>query len=79
MCNYLNATGTSHKTKKRNQHKKYRNEFVHHIATFNSPKRCGFGWDLSHAANMIFQQSGAIIKTIPIDEQGLDVDYIKTL
>jgi GntR family transcriptional regulator/MocR family aminotransferase len=26
---------------------------------------------------MIFQQ-GAIIKTIPIDEQGLDVDYIKT-
>jgi GntR family transcriptional regulator/MocR family aminotransferase len=34
--------------------------------------------DLSHyAANMIFQQSG-IIKTIPIDEQGLDVDYIKT-
>jgi GntR family transcriptional regulator/MocR family aminotransferase len=27
---------------------------------------------------MIFQQSGAIIKTIPIDEQGLDVDYIKT-
>jgi GntR family transcriptional regulator/MocR family aminotransferase len=39
----------------------------------------GFGWDLSHAANMIFQQSGAIIKTIPIDEQGLDVDYIKTL
>jgi GntR family transcriptional regulator/MocR family aminotransferase len=38
-----------------------------------------FVWDLSHyAANMIFQQSGAIIKTIPIDEQGLDVDYIKT-
>jgi GntR family transcriptional regulator/MocR family aminotransferase len=24
-----------------------------------------------------FQQSGAIIKTIPIDEQGLDVDIIK--
>jgi GntR family transcriptional regulator/MocR family aminotransferase len=31
-----------------------------------------------YAANMIFQQSGAIIKTISIDEQGLDVDYIKT-
>jgi GntR family transcriptional regulator/MocR family aminotransferase len=42
-------------------------------------KRCGLVGDLSHyAANMIFQQSGAIIKTIPIDEQGLDVDYIKT-
>jgi GntR family transcriptional regulator/MocR family aminotransferase len=25
-----------------------------------------------------FSKSGAIIKTIPIDEQGLDVDYIKT-
>jgi hypothetical protein len=36
-CNYLNAKGTSHKTKKRNQHK-YRNEFVHHIATLIRPK-----------------------------------------
>jgi GntR family transcriptional regulator/MocR family aminotransferase len=34
--------------------------------------------DLSHYAANIFSQSGAIIKTIPIDEQGLDVDYIKT-
>jgi hypothetical protein len=33
--------------------------------------------DLSHyAANMIFQQSAPLSK--PIDEQGLDVDYIKT-
>jgi GntR family transcriptional regulator/MocR family aminotransferase len=43
------------------------------------PKDVVLVGDLSHyAANMIFQQSGAIIKTIPIDEQGLDVDYIKT-
>jgi GntR family transcriptional regulator/MocR family aminotransferase len=78
LCNYLNATRGSHKTKKRHQHKKYRNEFVHHIATLIRQKMW-FVWDLSHyAANMIFQQSGAIIKTIPIDEQGLDVDYIKT-
>jgi hypothetical protein len=41
---------------------------------FNSPKRCYFGLIYNYAANMIFQQSGAIIKTIPIDEQGLDVD-----
>jgi GntR family transcriptional regulator/MocR family aminotransferase len=35
--------------------------------------------DLSnYAANMIFQQSGATIKTIPVDEQGLDVDFIRT-
>jgi GntR family transcriptional regulator/MocR family aminotransferase len=38
LCNYLNAKGTSHKTKKRHQHKKYRNEFVHHIATLIRPK-----------------------------------------
>ncbi|CDF81051.1 transcriptional regulator, GntR family [Formosa agariphila KMM 3901] len=32
----------------------------------------------NYASNMIFQQAGAIIKTIPVDEDGLDVDYIKT-
>jgi GntR family transcriptional regulator/MocR family aminotransferase len=44
LCNYLNAKGTSHKTKKRNQHKKYRNEFVHHIATLIRPKD-GWGFE----------------------------------
>ncbi|MFV0539755.1 MAG: PLP-dependent aminotransferase family protein [Aestuariibaculum sp.] len=34
--------------------------------------------NLSHyTANMIFQQSGAIIKTIPVDNNGIDVDYIE--
>lgn len=34
--------------------------------------------NLSHyGANMIFQQAGASIKTIPIDEQGMDVEYIR--
>ena len=32
----------------------------------------------NYASNMIFQQAGAAIKTIPVDDQGLDVDYIKT-
>ncbi len=33
---------------------------------------------LSHyASNTIFQEAGATIKTIPIDDDGLDVDYIK--
>ncbi len=31
----------------------------------------------NYAANMIFQQSGANIKTIPIDENGLDIDFVK--
>ncbi|WP_158846255.1 PLP-dependent aminotransferase family protein [Algibacter sp. L1A34] len=32
----------------------------------------------NYAANMIFQQAGANIKTIPVDANGLDVDYIRT-
>ncbi len=31
----------------------------------------------NYASNMIFQQAGAIIKTIPVDNEGLDVDYIR--
>ena len=31
----------------------------------------------NYASNMIFQQAGAIIKTVPVDDDGLDVDYIK--
>tara|TARA_R110001606_G_scaffold93376_1_gene207333 strand:+ start:36687 stop:38186 length:1500 start_codon:yes stop_codon:yes gene_type:complete len=31
----------------------------------------------NYVANMIFQQVGATIKTIPVDADGLDVDYIK--
>jgi GntR family transcriptional regulator/MocR family aminotransferase len=31
----------------------------------------------NYASNMIFQQAGAMIKTVPVDDDGLDVDYIK--
>ncbi|SDS33414.1 transcriptional regulator, GntR family [Polaribacter sp. KT25b] len=31
----------------------------------------------NYVANMIFQQTGATIKTIPVDADGLDIDYIK--
>jgi GntR family transcriptional regulator/MocR family aminotransferase len=31
----------------------------------------------NYASNMIFQEAGAIIKTIPVDEEGLDISYIK--
>jgi DNA mismatch repair protein MutH len=39
----------------------------------------GFGWDLTLCCQHDFSTIGAIIKTIPIDEQGLDVDYIKPI
>ena len=32
----------------------------------------------NYAANMIFQQTGACIKTVPIDDSGIDIEYIKT-
>jgi GntR family transcriptional regulator/MocR family aminotransferase len=31
----------------------------------------------NYASNMIFQQAGANIKTIPLDAEGLDIEYIK--
>ncbi|WP_299666754.1 PLP-dependent aminotransferase family protein [uncultured Polaribacter sp.] len=31
----------------------------------------------NYASNMIFQQAGATIKTIPVDKNGLDLEYIK--
>ncbi|SFS74408.1 aminotransferase-like domain-containing protein [Lutibacter maritimus] len=31
----------------------------------------------NYASNMIFQQTGASIKTIPVDTNGLDIEYIK--
>lgn len=32
----------------------------------------------NYASNMIFQQAKATIRTIPVDDEGIDVDYIRT-
>jgi GntR family transcriptional regulator/MocR family aminotransferase len=80
LCNYLNATRGLH-IKPKNVISTRSTEMSLYIISqlLIRPKDVVLVGDLSHyAANMIFQQSGAIIKTIPIDEQGLDVDYIKT-
>ncbi|MGZ0015861.1 aminotransferase-like domain-containing protein [Yeosuana sp. AK3] len=79
LCNYLNATRGFHiKT--------------HHLMSTRStemslyivsqvllkPSDVVLVGNLSnYAANMIFQQSGASIKTIPIDDDGIDVEYIR--
>ena len=31
----------------------------------------------NYASNMIFQEAGAFIKTIPVDDEGLDIAFIK--
>jgi GntR family transcriptional regulator/MocR family aminotransferase len=80
LCNYLNTTRGLH-IKPKNVISTRSTEMSLYIISqlLIRPKDLVLVGDLSnYAANMIFQQSGAIIKTIPIDEQGLNVDYIKT-
>lgn len=31
-----------------------------------------------HFSNMVFRQAGAVLKTVPVDENGMQVDYIRT-
>jgi GntR family transcriptional regulator/MocR family aminotransferase len=79
LCNYLNATRGLH-IKPKNVISTRSTEMSLYIMSqlLIRPKDVVLVGDLSnYAANMIFQQSGATIKTIPIDEQGLNVDYIK--
>ena len=80
LCNYLNATRGLH-IKPQNVISSRSTEMSLYIISqlLIRRKDVVLVGDLSnYAANMIFQQSGAVIKTIPLDEQGLDVDYIKT-
>jgi GntR family transcriptional regulator/MocR family aminotransferase len=80
LCNYLNATRGFH-IKPQNVISTRSTEMGLYIMAqlLIHPKEVVLVGDLSnYAANMIFQQSGAVIKTIPVDDQGLNVDYIQT-
>ncbi|WP_339916076.1 PLP-dependent aminotransferase family protein [Yeosuana marina] len=80
LCNYLNATRGFH-IKSHNLMSTRSIEMSLYIVSqlLLKPKDIVLVGDLSnYAANMIFQQSGAIIKTIPTDNNGIDVDYIRT-
>ena len=79
LCNYLNATRGFH-IQPNNLMSTRSTEMSLYIISqlMIQPKDIVLVGNLSnYAANMIFQQSGATIKTIPVDEEGLDVDYIK--
>ena len=79
LCNYLNATRGFH-IKSRNLMSTRSIEMSLYIVSqvLLQPKDLILVGDLSnYAANMIFQQAGAIIKTIPIDDDGIDVEYIR--
>ncbi len=80
LCNYLNATRGLH-IKPKNIISTRSAEMGLYILSqlLIRKKDIVLVGELSnYAANMIFQQSGAAIKKIPVDEQGLNVNYIKT-
>ncbi|WP_282148595.1 PLP-dependent aminotransferase family protein [Algibacter lectus] len=80
LCNYLNATRGFH-IKPNNLISTRSTEMSLYIVSqlLIKPKDVVLVGHLSnYASNMIFQQAGADIKTIPVDEHGLDVDYIRT-
>lgn len=79
LCNYLNATRGFHITPN-NLISTRSTEMSLYIVSQLLIKQNDVvlvGNLSNYAANMIFQQAGANIKTIPVDSEGLDVDYIK--
>ena len=79
LCNYLNATRGFH-IQPNNLISTRSTEMSLYIISqlIIRPKDIVLVGNLSnYAANMIFQEAGANIKTIPVDEHGLDVDFIK--
>ena len=79
LCNYLNATRGFH-IKPNNLMSTRSTEMSLYIVSqlLLKPNDTVLVGNLSnHIANMIFQQSGAIVKTIPVDDDGIDVDYIR--
>jgi GntR family transcriptional regulator / MocR family aminotransferase len=79
LCNYLNATRGFH-IKPHNLMSTRSTEMSLYIVSqlLLKPNDIVLVGNLSsYTANMIFQQSGASIKTIPVDDNGLDVEYIR--
>jgi GntR family transcriptional regulator/MocR family aminotransferase len=79
LCNYLNATRGFH-IKPSNLINTRSTEMSLYIVSQLLIKQNDIvlvGQLSNYASNMIFQQAGASIKTIPVDENGLDVDYIR--
>ncbi|QTE21772.1 PLP-dependent aminotransferase family protein [Polaribacter cellanae] len=79
ICNYLNATRGFH-VEPNNLLSTRSTEMSLYIVSqlILKPKDIVLVGNLSnYASNMIFQQAGASIKTIPVDNNGLNVNYIK--
>lgn len=80
LCNYLNATRGFHIQPNNLISTRSTEMSLYIISQLLIRKKdlVLVGHLSNYAANMIFQESGASIQTIPVDEYGLDVDFIKT-
>ncbi|WP_262732330.1 aminotransferase-like domain-containing protein [Gaetbulibacter sp. NE] len=79
LCNYLNATRGFH-IKPHNILSTRSTEMSLYIVSrlLIQKNDIVLVGDLSHyKSNMIFQQAGATLKTIPVDANGIDVDFIE--
>ena len=79
LCNFLNATRGFHMNPK-NLLSTRSTEMSLYIVSQLLIKQNDLvlvGSLSNYSANMIFQQVGANIKTIPVDKDGLDIEYIK--
>ncbi|WP_372745477.1 PLP-dependent aminotransferase family protein [Lutibacter sp.] len=79
LCNYLNATRGFH-INSNNLINTRSTEMSLYVVSqlLIKPNDVVLVGSLSnYASNMIFQQIGARIKTIPVDKNGLDIEYIK--
>jgi GntR family transcriptional regulator/MocR family aminotransferase len=79
LCNYLNATRGFHITPSNliNTRSTEMSLYVVSQLLIKPNDIVLVGHLSNYASNMIFQQIGARIKTIPVDKDGLDIEYIK--
>ncbi|MDX1829834.1 MAG: PLP-dependent aminotransferase family protein [Lutibacter sp.] len=79
LCNYLNATRGFHISPNNLINTRSTEMSLYVVSQLLiKPKDVVLVGELSnYASNMIFQQTGASIKTIPVDNEGLDIEYIK--
>ena len=79
LCNYLNATRGFHISPNNliNTRSTEMSLYVVSQLLIKPNDVVLVGHLSNYASNMIFQQTGASIKTIPVDTNGLDIEYIK--
>ncbi|GLU43484.1 PLP-dependent aminotransferase family protein [Allomuricauda sp. NBRC 101325] len=79
LCNYLNATRGFHIKPAHllNTRSTEMSLYIVSQVLINPGDLVLVGQLSNYVANMIFQQTGAKIKTVPVDEEGLDIGYIQ--